>query len=66
LSFSTVSTNDLKASMTDKWNMSTEYRWNNSEKVKPTFLGKEIVPESHIHHKPHIECPDLPDERPGA
>jgi len=52
--------------MTDKWNMSTEYRWNNSEKVKPTFLGKEIVPESHIHHKPHIECPDLPDERPGA
>jgi hypothetical protein len=47
LPFSKASTNDLRASMTDRWNMSMEYFWNNSERVKPNFLGQEMVPESH-------------------
>jgi len=47
LSFNKVSTNDLRASMTDKRNLSMEYFWNNSERVKPNFLGQEIVIESH-------------------
>jgi hypothetical protein len=51
LPLNTVSTNDLKASMTDKWNMSMEYFWNNSERVKTNFLRQEVVPESH--YPPH-------------
>jgi hypothetical protein len=33
--------------MTHKWNMSEEYWWNNSDRVKQNFLGQETVPESH-------------------
>jgi hypothetical protein len=51
--------------MTDKWNMSMEYLWNNSDSVKPMFLGKETVPELHYPPQTPYRVPWLARREAG-
>jgi len=36
--------------------MSMEHRWNNNEKGKMKYLGKNLSQHHSVHHKSHTDC----------
>jgi hypothetical protein len=43
----------------DEWQMSNEYWWDDPDREKPKYLEKPLSQYHFVHHKSHVNCPEI-------